>query len=138
MNLLDTLEVYAGGPGSGCQGPNCGRPGHKEWRELMDEHNRIKGHRLRKGDQEDRQYRMQRIVLPALADRIESTFGQVFSKSGGAMSDLKNSRKWLDKAEATYAKGEVLKAVMYQEDALVDLHDSLRQIKNWKYGKSFS
>jgi hypothetical protein len=25
MNLESTLEVYGGGPGSGCQGPNCGR-----------------------------------------------------------------------------------------------------------------
>jgi len=23
--LATTIEVYAGGPGSGCQGPNCGR-----------------------------------------------------------------------------------------------------------------
>lgn len=26
MNLQTTLSIYAGGPGSGCQGPNCGRP----------------------------------------------------------------------------------------------------------------
>lgn len=26
MNLADTLSIYGGGPGSGCQGPNCGRP----------------------------------------------------------------------------------------------------------------
>ena len=26
MNLKETLELYAGGPGSGCHGPNCGRP----------------------------------------------------------------------------------------------------------------
>ena len=26
MNLAATLSMYAGGPGSGCQGPNCGRP----------------------------------------------------------------------------------------------------------------
>ena len=25
MNLVSTLELYAGGPGSGCTGPNCGR-----------------------------------------------------------------------------------------------------------------
>ena len=25
MNLITTLELYAGGPGSGCRGPNCGR-----------------------------------------------------------------------------------------------------------------
>lgn len=26
MNLAATLLLYAGGPGSGCTGPNCGRP----------------------------------------------------------------------------------------------------------------
>ncbi len=26
MNLSTTIEIYAGGPGSGCKGPNCGRP----------------------------------------------------------------------------------------------------------------
>lgn len=26
MNLAATIEIYSGGPGSGCQGPNCGRP----------------------------------------------------------------------------------------------------------------
>jgi len=26
MNLATTIELYAGGEGSGCQGPNCGRP----------------------------------------------------------------------------------------------------------------
>lgn len=26
MNLVATLSLLAGGPGSGCQGPNCGRP----------------------------------------------------------------------------------------------------------------
>lgn len=25
MNLQSTIEVYGGGPGSGCQGQNCGR-----------------------------------------------------------------------------------------------------------------
>jgi hypothetical protein len=25
MNLADTISLYAGGPGSGCRGPNCGR-----------------------------------------------------------------------------------------------------------------
>ena len=28
MNLVTTLSLLAGGPGSGCQGPNCGRPTH--------------------------------------------------------------------------------------------------------------
>lgn len=26
MNLYQMTELFAGGPGSGCQGPNCGRP----------------------------------------------------------------------------------------------------------------
>ena len=26
MNLVETIDVYAGGVGSGCHGPNCGRP----------------------------------------------------------------------------------------------------------------
>lgn len=26
MNLTSTIELHAGGPGSGCKGPNCGRP----------------------------------------------------------------------------------------------------------------
>lgn len=26
MNLLETISIFAGGPGSGCRGPNCGRP----------------------------------------------------------------------------------------------------------------
>jgi hypothetical protein len=26
MNLASTLSIYGGGPGSGCEGPNCGRP----------------------------------------------------------------------------------------------------------------
>lgn len=26
MNILEAMEVFAGGPGSGCQGPSCGRP----------------------------------------------------------------------------------------------------------------
>lgn len=26
MNLAQSIELYAGGPGSGCHGPNCGRP----------------------------------------------------------------------------------------------------------------
>jgi hypothetical protein len=26
MNLATTIEIHAGGPGSGCAGPNCGRP----------------------------------------------------------------------------------------------------------------
>lgn len=26
MNLQSTIELFAGGPGSGCKGPNCGRP----------------------------------------------------------------------------------------------------------------
>src|SRR6185369_2458302 len=26
MNLGAALEIYGGGPGSGCHGPNCGRP----------------------------------------------------------------------------------------------------------------
>lgn len=26
MNLLASISLYAGGQGSGCQGPNCGRP----------------------------------------------------------------------------------------------------------------
>lgn len=26
MKLIDTIEILSGGPGSGCQGPNCGRP----------------------------------------------------------------------------------------------------------------
>lgn len=33
MNLAQTLELYGGGPGSGCSGENCGRPpgpGHTE------------------------------------------------------------------------------------------------------------
>lgn len=33
MNLSQTLDLQAGGPGSGCNGPNCGRPagpGHLE------------------------------------------------------------------------------------------------------------
>jgi ribosomal protein S18 acetylase RimI-like enzyme len=25
MNLFNTISLYAGGPGSGCRGPNCGR-----------------------------------------------------------------------------------------------------------------
>lgn len=25
MNLQTTIQIYAGGPGSGCEGPNCGR-----------------------------------------------------------------------------------------------------------------
>jgi hypothetical protein len=29
MNLLSTISIYAGGPGSGCQGENCGRPKSK-------------------------------------------------------------------------------------------------------------
>ena len=27
MNIADTISIYAGGPGSGCHGPNCGRIG---------------------------------------------------------------------------------------------------------------
>jgi hypothetical protein len=26
MNLTSTIMIFAGGPGSGCQGENCGRP----------------------------------------------------------------------------------------------------------------
>lgn len=26
MRLAETIDLYAGGPGSGCHGPNCGRP----------------------------------------------------------------------------------------------------------------
>jgi hypothetical protein len=31
MNIIQTIDVFAGGPGSGCHGDNCGRPslGHK-------------------------------------------------------------------------------------------------------------
>lgn len=29
MNLATAIEIFGGGPGSGCQGPNCGR--HKEY-----------------------------------------------------------------------------------------------------------
>lgn len=25
MNLTETISMYAGGPGSGCRGPNCGK-----------------------------------------------------------------------------------------------------------------
>jgi hypothetical protein len=28
LNLQATIELYGGGPGSGCRGPNCGRPGY--------------------------------------------------------------------------------------------------------------
>jgi hypothetical protein len=27
MRLQEAVDIYAGGPGSGCQGPNCGRHG---------------------------------------------------------------------------------------------------------------
>lgn len=30
MNLSSTISVYGGGPGSGCVGPNCGRPREQE------------------------------------------------------------------------------------------------------------
>src|ERR1039457_3478906 len=29
MNLATSISIYAGGPGSGCTGPNCGRPAKK-------------------------------------------------------------------------------------------------------------
>lgn len=33
MNLASSIALYAGGPGSGCHGPNCGRPRTTEFRE---------------------------------------------------------------------------------------------------------
>lgn len=29
MNLASSVSIYSGGPGSGCKGSNCGRPGGK-------------------------------------------------------------------------------------------------------------
>lgn len=36
MQLLETVTIFAGGPGSGCHGPNCGRP-----REHFEEGDRV-------------------------------------------------------------------------------------------------
>lgn len=36
MNLASTIEIYGGGPGSGCQGPNCGRPEGSVPKEVTD------------------------------------------------------------------------------------------------------
>jgi hypothetical protein len=53
MRLAETISVYAGGPGSGCQGPNCGRPaqmindvkklsGHKATIQLQEREGRVR------------------------------------------------------------------------------------------------
>jgi hypothetical protein len=31
MNMAATIRLYGGGPGSGCEGPNCGRPPLSAW-----------------------------------------------------------------------------------------------------------
>jgi len=36
MNQLATLELFAGGPGSGCRGDNCGRPSKGKQRETKE------------------------------------------------------------------------------------------------------
>lgn len=36
MRLASTIELQAGGPGSGCKGPNCGRHGNVTWTKPSD------------------------------------------------------------------------------------------------------
>lgn len=124
MNLTATILLYAGGLGSGCQGPNCGRPVTKQqWKEMMQEHNAIKNHRLRSGGEGgevwDRQYKMQRIRLGGLADTMQRAYGN--------FSRVRNARNSLDQAETHYANNKMGKALDKQEDALMSLHRGLEE-----------
>lgn len=116
MNLATTIEIYAGGPGSGCAGPNCGRKPAGEIKELLKEHDAIKGHPLRLGIQQDRIYRMQAIRLPALVDRMASIF---------TAKQLTWVRTILGDAETEYSRGHVEEATILQETVLSTLHTML-------------
>ena len=44
MNLALSISIYAGGPGSGCTGPNCGRPAGGRVPDVVIEAKDRKGH----------------------------------------------------------------------------------------------
>ena len=43
MRLASTVGLQAGGPGSGCKGPNCGRPHKEEAKRVLSVLNKIPG-----------------------------------------------------------------------------------------------
>lgn len=134
MNLATTISIHGGGPGSGCQGPNCGRkPTGKDVKDLMNEHDSIKGHRFREDEPNERLYKMQQLRISALNDRIESIFGKTLgnlelSGTFTLSEELEQHREMLDKAESYYAKGKLADATGVQEGALAGIHDVLEQL----------
>lgn len=82
MNLATALEIYAGGPGSGCQGPNCGRKPsasaiHKAEGIEKQVHDPIKNEPLRRmqwglsEDQKETLFKRQEFGLMNLARQME-------------------------------------------------------------------
>lgn len=79
MNLQQTLDLYGGGPGSGCQGSNCGRPpgsGHPE------DHSRYTGERT-VANEKDIRNRMPGIKRQNTKARFERDLREAeFKKTG--------------------------------------------------------
>jgi hypothetical protein len=118
MNLATTLVVYAGGEGSGCHGPNCGRKPTEGWKDLMVEHNAIKNHPFREGGNDERTYKMQNIRLKSLIGRIEQD-----QLGGSTHEDLDEARDILADATMQFYKGNVDEALRTQETALTRIHE---------------
>lgn len=149
MNIKTTINLYAGGQGSGCnpQKGKCGRKGigrsakrsdltSSEKRYLLGVHDSIINDKRRTGGatpyggasvyQALQNSMWMHTAVNGLINKIESALTTVKYKEPGAMRDIKESlgdaKMYMKKAEAT---GDQIKKVEFHEAALGSCHDAL-------------
>ena len=144
MNLATTIELYAGGQGSGCHGENCGRPKLASDKQeekadtLLKEHDQIKGHPRREAMWGVEKRRMasefqwqsitkwQQGALQQLMDHITDA-----SHHKDVLSKVREASKKLDDAEhEAYKETPNYKmASVHQENALEYLHEAITEMQ---------
>lgn len=137
MKMAVALLLYAGGVGSGCHGPNCGRRTFS-YGDLIKQHDFIKDHPFRTAldaVQLDRRYKFQQDQLTSLARNVqtwakESHDGKLAKAMPGVFNYLKEVEKVGDRGD----RGSVLDATYAQESILSYLHDTIRRIHNFEHG----
>ena len=127
MNLLETIEIHAGGPGSGCQGPNCGR---KHSQAEMVKRGWAHSQTDRPGDQSKR-YWARHAQLTRKANAMLETLNK---ESGYQGLDRLKHRLWpqYNELHNQLAEHESYKGKMYHDEEYLKGRQELRNMREAK------
>jgi hypothetical protein len=123
--LAAAIELWCGGPGSGCHGENCGR--HKVVEDLLKHHDSIVED-PRRMNVESVFTGKQRAALEWQGKALKGLMDDITDRVGhpDAREYVRKAASRLDTADEKMAAEQYSAAMLHQEEALMDLHEAIR------------